>query len=287
MRINEKNFLEGSVRWERSPNHSGLLIGGQPDTIVIHYTGGSTIDGAVSTLINERNSASAHLVIGRKGELVQLVPFDTIAWHAGISHHEETKRSGLNKYSIGIELVNAGPLEMLDEHRFVSWFRKIYSSEDVIKATHKNEYKARFWHLFSETQLSKCMEVCRLLKESYPIEYILGHDDISPGRKVDPGPAFPMERFREKLLFLGRDDESDDLKKSQKGETAFVNTHYLNIREGAHFKYNKVSDPLKMGSEVQILSSDGKWCHVKVRDEKFEIVGWVNGKYLSKVENQA
>lgn len=286
MRINKEHTLEGDVRWVRSPNHSGLLQGGRPDTIVIHYTGGSTTEGAVSALCSEIHGASAHLVIGRKGEINQLVPFNTIAWHAGVSKHLESGRTGLNKYSIGIELVNAGPLEAVGNNRFVSWFRKIYHLEEVVYAKHRNEQTERYWQLFTEEQITACMQICQLLRIHYPIQYLLGHDEISPERKIDPGPAFPMERFRERLLFTGRDDDAMKVLDNADEGIAYVNSYELNIRKGPHFKHELArEETLKLGTKVAISKCEGKWCFIEVVGEG--LTGWVNGKYLSETKNQA
>ena len=72
--------------------------------IVVHYTAGTSARTAAEFLAKEEVKASAHLVIGRQGELFQLVPFDTEAWHAGRSCYGG--RANLNRYSIGIELDN-------------------------------------------------------------------------------------------------------------------------------------------------------------------------------------
>ena len=87
-----------------------------PDMIVLHYTAGTSAESSSIFLTRPDVSASAHLVIGRKGEVFQLVPFHIEAWHAGKSWY--AGRGGLNRYSIGIELDNLGKL------RFVGvWYR--------------------------------------------------------------------------------------------------------------------------------------------------------------------
>jgi N-acetylmuramoyl-L-alanine amidase len=99
----ENHLLSGEkIDFKNSPNISGKFKTGLLDTIVIHYTAGSSRESSVSTLINPGSKASAHLVIGRDGKITQLVPFDTIAWHAGNSSYKG--RVGLNSYSIGIEI---------------------------------------------------------------------------------------------------------------------------------------------------------------------------------------
>ena len=79
-----------------------------PDMIVLHYTAGTSAESSALFLTRPDVSASAHLVIGRDGEVFQLVPFNIEAWHAGKSWY--AGRGGLNHYSIGIELDNLGKL---------------------------------------------------------------------------------------------------------------------------------------------------------------------------------
>jgi AmpD protein len=105
---------------------------------------------------------SAHLLIYRSGETVQLVPFDQRAWHAGESQYQG--RSGCNDFSLGIELEGKTP--------------------------------------YTDTQYVKLAEVTQSLFRSYPRllpERIVGHGDIAPGRKTDPGPSFDWIRYRSLL----------------------------------------------------------------------------------------
>ena len=81
----------------------------KPDNLIIHFTEGQSLDGAVSWLTNPVSQVSAHVVIGRDGQIAQTVPFNIIAWHAGVSSWQGRKQ--MNKYSIGIELDNAGMLQ--------------------------------------------------------------------------------------------------------------------------------------------------------------------------------
>ncbi len=80
-----------------------------PTYLVMHYTAGGTMSGAVSTLKKKGSKASAHIVIDRDGAVEQVLPFNKVTWHAGRSRWRGLK--GLNAHSIGIELVNAGPLQ--------------------------------------------------------------------------------------------------------------------------------------------------------------------------------
>ncbi|UCC66579.1 MAG: 1,6-anhydro-N-acetylmuramyl-L-alanine amidase AmpD [Deltaproteobacteria bacterium] len=111
--------------------------------------------------------ASAHYFIDRKGEVCELVDPDQMAWHAGESSFEG--RAGCNPFSIGIELEGDSD------------------------------------HPFTEGQYRSLMELCLILMERYPLitpERIVGHCDIAPGRKDDPGPFFPWGRFKSELRKL-------------------------------------------------------------------------------------
>ena len=127
-------WLEGpEVRHQRSPNKSGGFAEGLADTLVMHFTAGRSVDSSANWLCDPAASASTHLIIGRKGEIVQLVPFNTIAWHAGKS--EWAGRSGLNRYAIGIELDNAGDLKRNGEN-YVTWYGEVKPPTEVPLVPH-------------------------------------------------------------------------------------------------------------------------------------------------------
>ncbi len=117
------------------PKNTEKFTAGLPDTVVIHYTAGRDAESSAKFLCSEVK-ASAHLVIGRDGKIIQLVPFNTISWHAGVSAYGA--RQGLNKYSIGIELDNAGILQKTG-NEYKAWFGRSYPENEVMYATHRNE----------------------------------------------------------------------------------------------------------------------------------------------------
>lgn len=166
------------VRYVRSPSQSPRPLKA-PLALVFHYTAGHTLDGAVRTLTKPGGGASAHLVIGRDGEMAQLVDFNRVAWHAGTSVWKG--RPKLNDWSIGIELVNLGPVEAS------------HPTGDTVFVG------ARQWQVYPEPQLAALDSVVKALLEAYPaITELIGHEDICipKGRKRDPGPAFPWARYR-------------------------------------------------------------------------------------------
>lgn len=177
-----------------SPNQGGKL---QHEYLVLHYTATPDASSAIKVLSNPSSKASAHIVIDRNGKITQLVPFDTIAWHAGKSIWQGHR--GLNRYSIGVELENAGQLIKKNDY-WTAWWGGKYNNKDVIEATHKNGGKVYGWHKYTEEQIEQAVKLSRLFIQEYEIKDILGHEDIAPGLKNDPGPAFPMAQFRASVL---------------------------------------------------------------------------------------
>ena len=154
-----------------------------PDMIVLHYTAGTSAESSSIFLTRPDVSASAHLVIGRKGEGFQLVPFHIEAWHAGKSWY--AGRGGLNRYSIGIELDNLGKLRFSGD-LFVAECGRVVSPDEVY--TDCSGDHPTYWHRYTERQIRVLQEICSLLEETYPIRDVVGHSVITP-RKIDPGPA--------------------------------------------------------------------------------------------------
>lgn len=160
-----------------------------PDKIIIHYTGANSFESAVNWLTKKEVKASAHIVIGRKGEICQLVPFDTIAWHAGKSEWEGEKN--LNNSSIGIELCNSGKLKKTGNKYFNNYKQEIPKQEVFYFEPEKT-----YWHLYTQKQYNELTLIMSFLTLKLGILKLLGHDEISPGRKLDPGPAFHWWLYR-------------------------------------------------------------------------------------------
>lgn len=185
------------VSFVKSPNYS---LGFSPIYLIIHYTAGTTASGAVSWFKNKDSQASSHLIIDRDGSIVQMVPFNRRAWHAGKSKWGNLEN--MNQYSISIELVNAGKLRKNFSGQWVNWSNTVITSAEVTVAQHKDESAEAGWHEYTEAQLETVTKVSMVLHKTYKFTDILGHDDVSPGRKIDPGPLFPLSSLRS--LALGR-----------------------------------------------------------------------------------
>ena len=136
--------------------------------IIIHYTGMKIESKALKRLANPNSKVSVHYFIKNNGTVVNMVPDEYIAWHAGVSNWKNFK--SLNKYSLGIEISNPG---------------------------HNHEYKN-----FSHRQISSLIKLLRILIQEYKIKRknILGHSDIAPLRKKDPGEKFPWKKLEKKKV---------------------------------------------------------------------------------------
>lgn len=219
------------VNFVKSPNTGGALIA----TLgVVHYDAANNDTAAINWMASPASKVSAHLHISRSGKVTQQVKFNVVAWHAGKS--EWKGKSGLNAYSIGIELQNSG----------------------------KQEY--------TEIQIQTLIDVCKSLNLTYKLTEWVGHSDISPGRKVDPGEQFPWDKFRSGMYQSGAECKDIRLVKQS-----------LNLRSGAG-THHKIITVLPEGTEVQVLSSDNQWSVVFITNTKQ--TGWLNNTYLSNSINQ-
>ena len=149
--------------------------------IILHYTGMRDETLAIKRLCNERSKVSAHYFIRKNGEILNLVPDLYEAWHAGKSQWKNF--NSLNKYSIGIEIQNSG---------------------------HNNNFEN-----FQLKQLSSLSKLLKKLTIVYKINFknILGHSDIAPERKKDPGEKFPWKKFYKKRLAFGHNLDEKKLRK--------------------------------------------------------------------------
>lgn len=171
--INQQGTIT-SAKQINSPNHDDRPNLCDPDMVVIHnislpprqYDG----NGITELFTNQLNpdehpyyaeihtaKVSAHFLIRRDGELIQFVPCNKRAWHAGVSQWQQRERC--NDFSVGIELEGCD------------------------------------FETFEAAQYATLNKLIASLKETYPIQHIVGHSDIAPGRKTDPGPFFDWTKM--------------------------------------------------------------------------------------------
>lgn len=177
-----------------SPNVGSALK--KPSLITGHYTAGRSAAKSAQWLCSKAAKASCHLILGRAGELYQLVSFDRVAWHAGPSKHG--KLTGINNHSFGLELDNYGRLTRVNG----KW-RALALGVDVSDADVLVDEHGRGWHMYTPVQLALFETICRELIEAYPtVSDLVGHEEICVPkfRKLDPGPALDLEHFRSRLF---------------------------------------------------------------------------------------
>lgn len=149
-----------------SPNHGERRDGQKPSLIVLHYTAMQTAEAARDRLCDPETEVSAHYLIARDGRCLQLVNETRRAWHAGVG--EWQGQGDVNSRSIGIELDNRGN------------------------------------HPFSNRQMDTLEALLRDVQKRWGIglDGVIGHSDMAPGRKVDPGPHFDWARLARQGLAL-------------------------------------------------------------------------------------
>jgi AmpD protein len=173
-----QGWLSG-VRRVASPNHDTRPAGSAIDLLVIHNIslppneyGGDAIERFFTNMLDHSEHpyyeqlkgvrVSSHFLVRRDGQIVQFVPCNQRAWHAGVSSWRGRPRC--NDFSIGIELEGSD------------------------------------FEPFTESQYAALVRLARRLKRIYPIRDIAGHSDIAPGRKTDPGPHFDWKSFLQYLV---------------------------------------------------------------------------------------
>jgi len=274
MKINNHKLVtdagENAIQHFNTPNQSaGVIV---PKYLIIHYTAGNNMESSVSWLMNKTAKASAHLVIGRDGKIAQLGAFNKRLWHAGPSNWLNV--TDLNTHSIGIELDNSGRLSK-EGDRFVNASKRTIINEEIVFATHKNETREAAWQNYPQTQLDVLKELSLLVVRHYNLIEILGHEDIAPGRKSDPGPAFPMTSFASYIF--GREESTDNLFK--------VTTNGVNFRSAPEQRSENILGQLQKDTKVEYISTSGGWIKVLIITTNpgiEEQIGWVHNSLLKE-----
>lgn len=162
-----------------SPNFDARTL---PITLIIlHYTGMESGAAAIERLCDPEAKVSAHYAIEEDGQIFQLVEEDKRAWHAGVS--EWQGESNINSASIGIEIVNGG-------HDFLN-------DDGSLPA-------------FPDVQINALIPLCKEIMKRHGQLTVLGHSDIAPMRKIDPGERFPWQGIAAAGIGYWPDIETDD-----------------------------------------------------------------------------
>ncbi len=266
--IQNHRLTGDDVSFRQTPNAGGAL---RARYVLLHYTAGRNLESSVESLCTKKpqGNASAHLVLGRDGRIVQLAPFNVVTWHAGVSQWNGL--DGLNHHAIGIEMDNAGLLQR-DGDRYVSWFGKTYPEDEVRLAEHRHGGGVKPWHHYTEVQIARALELCELLVAHYGLDDVLGHEDVARGRKIDPGPAFPLGSVRGQAIGRAADV----------APRLVVNATSLNIRSGPGADFPKVAPALKRGAELVLLEPQDRWSRVAVVGGT-DLEGWVCNDFVTRM----
>ena len=196
-----------------SPNYTKVIRSkAMIKFIIIHYTGMQSMRASIKRLVSAKNKVSCHYLISREGKIFQMVNDNKVAWHAGKSKWGNLEN--LNNNSIGIELVNKG---------------------------HKFGYQK-----FSVKQINVLVKLCIRLKKKYKIKnrFILGHSDIAPLRKSDPGEKFPWFKLKKRNIGIWYSlNKKNSLFKKLSAKNArkifFKNLHKIGYRYFNKDKFSK------------------------------------------------
>ena len=189
--------------------------------IIIHYTGMKKELDSIKRLQNPKFKVSSHYLIKQNGEILILVPDLYEAWHAGLSNWKNYKY--LNKNSIGIEITNPG-----HQHGY-----KNFSKKQIISL------KKLLLHLIKKFKIKK--------------KCILGHSDISPDRKKDPGEKFPWKKLSKNELVWYHSLEIKKIKKLRKVKLSFKHEEDKFIKNLYEIGYKKIKG-LKLNKNIEYLT---------------------------------
>lgn len=188
-----------------------------PEIVIIHDTAGRLDKGNSARYLADNDAGvSVHFVVERDGKVTQQVPVNRKANHAGRSSYHG--RDWCNDFSIGVEIVNAGKLIHVGDQplRARAWWKQTFvdgeGCELVAMAT--PEHGAGVWMDYTAEQIASVTLLLEILfRDIKTLRDITTHWYVSPGRKVDTNPLFPLEQVRAKVL--GRDDPADEAAEDQ------------------------------------------------------------------------
>lgn len=271
------------------PFQSARWKGGQivPEIVILHDTAGRMEKGnSAAYLANNTAGVSVHFVIERDGSIVQQVETNRRAGHAGKSSFNG--RADCNAFSIGIELVNPGRMIVREDGSAQAWWGEIFATDSLDWRVASTPHHGRgAWATYPQEQIGALLELLGCLFRDIPsLKDITTHWYVSPGRKVDVNPLFPLEQV--KAHVLGANDPADDA--ADNGAlpvpaSTFVQVHSpaspLNLRRWPSFNPNVIAT-IPHGTVLPVIArgefAGTDW--VKVLFDGRE--GWVVSRYVPK-----
>lgn len=185
-----------------------------PQLLLTHYAVSESLNGTVATQKHRKFFATLSAdefdeptERGPVLRVVQMLPFNRRGSHAGASRWTDKSGrvwDGVSGCSTGLEIANWGPLKMNPGGKLVTVDAEVpWPIEQAVQARHKIKACGwKWWAEYSEAETDFVVQLGLLLRKYYPLEDVLGHDDVATpvGRKIDPGPAFPMESCRRDIF---------------------------------------------------------------------------------------
>jgi len=168
------------LKRQKALNYEERAKGKTPYIILLHYTGMKTMETAKNRLSDPESKVSVHYIVDEDGTVYNLVAESKRAWHAGVSYWR--RENDINSVSIGIEIVNPG---------------------------HEFGYRP-----FPEEQMFAVLRLCQEIKKRHQIKFVLGHSDVAPERKTDPGELFDWEYLAENGVGLYPEPSVGDYKRA-------------------------------------------------------------------------
>lgn len=178
----------------RAARHIGPAI--TPRMVVVHDTAGALRPfSSVEWLEAPTSTVSAHFVVERDGTITQMVPTDRMAYHCGVSEWPEGSGKSCNGRAIGIEVVSPGPLLPRGD-KAVASFGHLFGPEGLLDLPETAHHQAALWLDYTDQQIAAVEAIVAAIGKAYPtVTEVVGHYQISPRRKVDPGPHFPLAQM--------------------------------------------------------------------------------------------
>ena len=177
--------IKSLIKFIPSPNFDARVGEGKPDMLLMHYTGMKTGEEALARLCDPTSKVASHYIIFEDGKTIQMVEEGSRAWHAGLAFWQGER--DINSASIGIEIVNKG---------------YEFGYED-----------------FPPAQISSVIELSKDIIARHKIspERVLGHSDVAPMRKTDPGEKFPWEKLANEGIGIWPNVIKSSVQKSSPG----------------------------------------------------------------------
>lgn len=233
-----------------------------PVLIILHDTAGRIEKGSsVNWFKSDDCHTSAHVVVERDGTVTQMVDFNKRAYHAGASEWQGV--SNCNTFSIGIEIVNPGKLDKDGR----AWFhKKTEAGFKGVKRAKTTAHGDGWWLDYTPEQIEAVTNLCKALVGRYPeIKDITTHWTVSPKRKIDTGPLFPLDAVRREVFTVRGEDAVAEVasvqpaiqkpvtQMTQSSRTVFGALSGILVTVGAFFK-DSVAVIVEAAGQIELLS---------------------------------